>query len=235
MKFDFDRIKIPTGGNLAFQIPTGGEEPEVRTSLVCVLLDHYAANAYWSKRFGQGEKRAPDCSSLDGKTGTALAEATYYDGRPLEWAGASRSCKGCPLNEYGTGLREDGTPSRGKACKNMHRVFPLFLDEHLPYMISLPPSSLGSIREYMKQLVKKGRLYYSVVTKIRLVKDKSHDGIEFSKTAFSRVEDLPPQHVAALKQFIAQIRPAMRAVEIEDEDYAVETETAGQADDSEPF
>src|SRR3989304_6389367 len=72
---EFTVVKIPTGGGIAFEVPTD-EDIETEKELIGVILDHYPARANWPEKFS-GMGQPPECSSLDGKKGTK-----YGDGAP---------------------------------------------------------------------------------------------------------------------------------------------------------
>ena len=100
----FDRVKIPSGGGLAFEVPGEDDEnPESATEIVGVILDHHPVNAYWREKFAGGNEQ-PDCSSFDGKQGVDRE------------TGEIKDCASCPYNQF-------GSDDKGKACKNVHRVF----------------------------------------------------------------------------------------------------------------
>ena len=47
----FDRVKIPSGGGLAFELPGEDEDDtESATELVGVILYHHPVNAYWKEK-----------------------------------------------------------------------------------------------------------------------------------------------------------------------------------------
>ena len=84
----FDRVKIPSGGGLAFEIPGDDpENPDVAKELIGVIVDHHLINAFWQDKYSGGNT-PPECSSMEGKVGT---------GNP------GGSCKLCPLNQFGSG------------------------------------------------------------------------------------------------------------------------------------
>jgi len=89
------RIKMPSGGALAFEVQ-GEDDDDVEyvKELQGVILFTHRVNGYWSKALGDGESgAAPDCSSMDGKTGvnTATGECIKPCGTwacpPWAWPG----------------------------------------------------------------------------------------------------------------------------------------------------
>lgn len=195
---DFDRIRIPSGGGLAFELP--GDEPdnpELVKEIVGVIVDHYPINAYWRDKYA-GQNNPPDCSSLDGKVGT---------GGVL--------CKTCPNNQFGSG--DDGS---GKACKNMRRIYILTEHNAFPYLLTLPPTSIRPFSDYLaKRVIGKGLRSYGVVTKITLRKAVSKSGITYSQAAFSLVGVLSPEQTAQMAQQAAKWKQVTRAVAIQNDEY----------------
>ena len=52
----FDRVKIPSGGGIAFELPGEDEDDaESATELVGVILFHHPVNAYWKEKFAGKE------------------------------------------------------------------------------------------------------------------------------------------------------------------------------------
>src|SRR5690606_23660519 len=125
LELTFDRVKIPSGGGLAFEIPIDDDEVDTAKEIVGVIVDHHRVNAYWPAAFS-GQGQPPACSSMDGKTGVAPPDSE------VAWAGREQSCATCPLNQWGSD--ENGS---GKACKNMVRLYILREGEAFPLMLTL--------------------------------------------------------------------------------------------------
>ena len=200
----FDKVKIPSGGGLAFEVPGEDDEnPETATEIIGVILYHYPVNAYWKEAYGRNNN-PPDCSSLDGKKGV------------VSESGEVRDCTTCPYNQYGSG--DNGS---GKACKNNHRCYILRENSPIPLLLTLPPTSLKSLRDFIgKKLLLKNLRTKDVIVKISLKKDKSADGIPYSKAVFSLVDKLTAEMAVQLK--------AMAQPDISD-DYAEKPASAGTA------
>ena len=70
LQMSFQRIKIPAGGNLVFEIPTDDpDNPNYEKTIDGVLIFHHDANAYWPEGSEYDENTAPLCSSVNGKQG----------------------------------------------------------------------------------------------------------------------------------------------------------------------
>lgn len=127
LQMSFQRVKIPTGGALQFELP--GEDPDhpdYAPTLTGVILFNHSSNAYWPAGSEYGDDTNPICSSVDGKMG-------YGD--------PGGSCADCALNEFGT----DG---KGKACKNMRQLYLLRSGDFLPLQLTLSPTSIKPYKEF---------------------------------------------------------------------------------------
>ncbi len=199
----FDRVKIPSGGGISFELPGEDEgSPEAAQELVGVIIHHHPVNAYWAEKFA-GSNEQPDCSSMDGKQGMARD------------TGELRNCAGCPYNKFGS----DGL---GKACKNVHRVYILQEGNPVPLILSLPPTSLKPMRDYIgKQILLKGMRCYDAVTKITLKKEKNAGGIIYSRAVFAFVGKLPEAQRAAAMEMAALVKRSDKELGVDDADYNI--------------
>lgn len=65
----FERIKIPAGGGLAYEVP--GDDPESHDSakeFKAVILYHHPISCYYKEEY-TGGNNPPDCGSMDGRVG----------------------------------------------------------------------------------------------------------------------------------------------------------------------
>lgn len=207
----FDRVKIPSGGGLAFEVPGEDENTtDVAKELVGVILYHHPVNAYWEQKF-QGGNEAPDCSSIDGKEGV------------VRETGEIKNCADCPFNKFA----EDGS---GKPCKNIHRVYFLREGNPIPIILSLPPTSLKYMRDYIgKRILLKGMRCYDAITKITLQKEKSKGGIDYSRAVFTFVGKLSDTQKEEVKAMAEQLKERESNMEVGGDDY--NTAPSGNADD----
>lgn len=196
------RAKIPSGGGKAFDIETGDASSDVSvTSFAGVIVYDHSANAYFGEQ--DMSNTPPICSSLDGVIGFNTA------------CGKSIACKGCPLNEYGTAKN-----GRGKACKNMRRLYIMTEGLPLPVILTLPPTSLTSFANYrLSSLAAKKLKPNEVVTEFSIEVDTNEDGIKYSKVLFNRLGKLSPEQAEIARYFSGCLEAAAKAIDVEGEDY----------------
>lgn len=182
LQMSFQRIKIPSGGNLVFEIPTDDpENPNYEKTIEGVLIFHHDANAYWPEGSEYDENTAPLCSSLDGKQGI---------GEP------GGHCAMCAMNQYGT-----ASEGRGKACKNMRMLYLLQSGECVPIQIFLPPTSLKPFKNFINQaFLLRRRPSYGSVIQIGLRKENT-GGNDYSVATFRLVENFEGEQLAQIRSY----------------------------------
>ena len=88
LEFTLDRVKLPTGGGTAFEIPSDeGEESEMAKDITGVIVYNHPAYAYYRDKY-TGGSNPPDCGSFDGVTGIGTPGGV---------------CAKCPYNRFGSG------------------------------------------------------------------------------------------------------------------------------------
>lgn len=199
---DLDRVKVPTGGGTAWEIPNIEGDTDVSKTIQGVILDVAPRRAYWNTKF-DGSNDPPDCYSNDGEFGI---------GDP------GGDCASCPFNQYGTAVSDSGEPGEGKACGERRLLFVLPEDSIIPIVLSVPPSSINDVKKYRVRLLRGQKRINSVVTSITLEKDKNKTGIEFSRVKFTSVADLDPQAAARMREYASAISGAVAATNIDRED-----------------
>jgi len=166
--FSLERIKVPSGGSKTWTVPALSGEIET-PNLEGIIIHNTIMRQYYESDFAGGGA-PPDCYSRDGVTGV---------GNP------GGACDKCPLAQY-------GSANNGKtACKMRRLFFVLLQDSMLPVLLNAPPSSLKEARTYLMKLSSMGKIFYKVITRFVLNKEKSSDGIDYSKLSFQYVSDAP--------------------------------------------
>lgn len=200
--FKFEKIKMPSGGGIAFTvIDEEGEEQPVK-ELRGVILDKYPFKAWYAKGFdekGPDDDNFPDCFSNDNIHGSGCPEY----GIPPE-----QLCERCRYGQWGSS-RKGG---RGKDCSDKIRVHILMEGEAFPKCIDAPPTSLSNFKDYVKRLSNKMKPFYGVVTSLKLEKAKSDGGIDYSKVVFAKVADLTKEERRAVKGYMQTLLPSMRQI-----------------------
>lgn len=188
MDLRFDRIKIPSGGGLVFEMPSDNpENPDILKEFKAVIVYHHIMGSYYSEKFNGGNQ-LPECSSIDGKIGTDHK------------TGEIKDCLECPYNVYGSG--ENG----GKACKKKRRIFLLREKELLPTILNIPTASLIDFNSYIQRLMKKGKKSCCVVTKFSLKKSKNKKGVIYSRVVCCIDRDLNQKEQQSIISMAKQIK-----------------------------
>lgn len=198
---DLERIKIPSGGGIAWEVPTL-EGVEAQTTFDGVIIWHRQGRVYWSQEIGAGAGTPPDCSSDDCVTGR---------GDP------GGACAVCPMAEFGTARAGEG---RGQACKQIWQLFVLRPQDRIPVCVSAPPSSLRAVKQYMLKLVNVGKPYYSVLTRFKLAKAQNKDGIAYAQMLLECAAQLSDDQATFFADLSSSLQPLLRRHEVGAEDYA---------------
>jgi hypothetical protein len=175
-----------------------------------IILDTNRINAWWERSFDEtGGGTPPDCFSMNG------IDCDQNSAMPQ-----SKLCRDCPKNKFGSDVRSGGEVGRGKACKNMKRVHIILSGELLPHRMTLPPSSLKAIDDYISRLTSKGLPYQLVYTTFKLKEAKNKEGIKYSEIKPDRgILITDPEKAAMLKKLLTEFKPVMRGQEIISEEY----------------
>jgi hypothetical protein len=196
----FERVKIPAGGGLAYELPSEDpENPDTEKEFSAVILYHHPINSYYKEKFN-GSNNPPDCASIDGKIGVESE------------TGECKDCKSCPLAKFGSG--ENG----GMACKQKRRMYLIREGEMLPMIMTLPTGSLGEFTKYVTRLVTKGMKANHVVTKFTLKRAQNSTGINYSQVVCSVERVLSPEekkNVAAMSEQVKFIAGSVSVAETE--------------------
>jgi hypothetical protein len=171
--FDLDKIKVPAGGGLSWEIPTIGK-PISTQEITGVIVYYRNTRAYWDSDYN-GEKTPPTCSSDNAKTGI---------GDP------GGNCVTCPLSKFGSSQNPKSPDSQ--ACKAIILLFVMVPGKSLPFVIPVPPTSTGIIKKHFLRMANEDIPYYRAIQSLSLTKVKQSKGaIEYSQIVPQVVEILP--------------------------------------------
>jgi hypothetical protein len=185
LQLTFDRVKIPSGGATAFELPGDSEDDtEMVKEIKGIILYHHLAYAYYKEKY-TGGSNPPDCGSFDGVNGTGIPGG---------------ACADCPYNRFGSG------EGQAKACKNRRMLYILMENELFPVTLSLPTGSLKEFTRYVKRQLSKGRKLSRIVTRVSLKKASSASGIAYSQAVFSFDRMLTKDEVENVSPLIVQVK-----------------------------
>ena len=200
LQLSFQRVKIPAGGALQFEIPGDDpENPDYTKYIEGVILHSHQTGAYWPEGSEYDDSVTPLCSSVDGKIGC---------GTP------GGSCALCELNQYGTATDSKGNQAKGKACKNMRHLYILRDGEYMPILLALPPTSLRPYSDFINAcFVTRRRPTYASVVQIGL---KRIEGANtYSVATFKKVCDFTGEELAKVKAYATGFREQIKGMLVE--------------------
>ena len=196
----FERIKIPSGGGISFEVPGDDpENPDTVKEFKAVILYHHPINCYYKEEY-TGGNNPPDCGSMDGHVGIDAE------------SGEVKNCAECPFNKFGSGK------NGAKACKQKRRIYLLREGEALPTLLSLPTGSLAAFSRYIMNLLGKGKKSNAVVTQFSLKKAQNSGGINYSQAVFALNRSLTPEEMTNVNRMTEQVKAlANRVVALDEE------------------
>jgi hypothetical protein len=193
-EFDLDRVKVPSGGGITWEVPTL-DGLTTTPDLGGIIIWYRDVRSYWKQSFDEGGGQPPDCSSADAHTGI---------GDP------GGACATCPMSQFGSANK-----GRGQACTQSRQLFILRQGSVIPILLSAPPTSLKNIRNYMMRLSGNLVHYYGVVTNLTLVKDKNNEGIEYGKIVPHAVSMLPEDQLEVIKDLRRSMMGGLQTLDVE--------------------
>jgi len=197
-EFDLPRIKTMSGAAL-WLIPTleGDETTPIIEGVVVLARD---TRSYFPTK--EGGNQPPLCSSLDGISGKSNDPKL------------GGTCATCPMAQFGS--VQDGT--NGQACKQSKQLFMLRGTSMFLEVVSLPPTSLKAIRQFLLKLTTQGIQHYQAIIRIELEKAQNAQGKIYGKAVFKFVRRLNEQEAARAAEFRAlamsisdRVSPAVEA------------------------
>lgn len=196
---DLQKIKMPAGGSLAWELLDENGEEVAEKSFDAVIVAAQDTRVYYEKKYSGGNE-PPSCVSLDMVHGIPDDEAPES---------ITRECATCPMNQWGSAIDEAGNPTAGKACKERKQMLLFRPHDLMPVLLSAPTSSVKSVQSYIRRLPSQGTLYWGVVTRFTLSKQKNKGGIVYSQIECSPVRALTEEEVKAVRALRAQFVPAI--------------------------
>jgi len=202
--FDLDRISIPDGKSDFWTVPTleGTAAVEEISGVVVHFRD---MRAWWPDADPSG--KPPSCRADDGETGIGdrTSAEQYKDEDEVQ-----HDCSKCAYSKW----ESDPKGGRGQWCKQVRAVF--IVPEHmfLPMVLFLPPTSLKAMERYFLRLGAYGVPFNSMVTGIKLVKEKNAEGQAFNRAEPYRLRKLSAEEREKFRSYTEAIAPAFDSVKI---------------------
>lgn len=200
-------IKIPSGGGLAYEVQGEDEDDlEYIKEIKGVIVFTHRMNAYWPGEYGGGDDstKIPVCSSMDGKTGVVTDTGEVCE------------CDRCPYNAYGS----DSRGGKGKACKNMRRVYLVMDNDPNLYLLTVPPTSIKDVNKQLAKIIAGGTPYTGMVISFKLEKATNANGVVYSKVTVSKAGLLPPAIATQAKELRRKAKEQYTSMAITLGDYA---------------
>ena len=205
--FDLQRIRMPAAGGKMWSVPTPSGDA-TRPNIEGIVVVFQACRGWWPGAYGGN--RPPQCTSPDRRTGF---------GNP------GGDCGRCLHAQWGTAVNQVGEATRGQACKSIVRLFVVTEGIILPYMLSLPPTSLRGFRAYLVKRTMVPESYRAVVTRIGLETDTNDAGNKYSRATFERVGALDGEAAARIEEYVRSIEPLL-TVPVTAGDYVTDDEAS---------
>lgn len=203
-RFDLESIKVPGSGGKTWQIETleGSEAVPAITGVIVTWRDN---RGYWKESFARsGGGTPPDCQSDD---------AIWGIGDP------GGDCATCRFAQFGSAVREDGTPGAGQACKLVRLLFVLQEKSLLPAVITCPPGSLKLVRSYFRRLTSEAIPYHHVLTRFTLENDRSETNILYSQINPTLAGRLSEEEIAKVAEYMKLLQPSLNTVRAMGDDF----------------
>ena len=202
---DIQRLKIPAGGGLAWEVPTVTGEDIVK-DLECVVLAFNDHRVYYEGEY-DGSNNPPNCSSKNLHTGRWV---TNYDPEAQDdFEYELRDCFHCPMNRWGSAAK-----GRGKACSERRLMLVLTPGRALPFLIDIPSGSIAPVRQYFNQLTGESKVFFELVTNLKLERAESGGKIVYSQVRPFFVRDLNDEEMVGAMDMREALLPTL-AVEVE--------------------
>jgi hypothetical protein len=197
---DLIRVKTPSGGQQAWEI-SGPSGPEYVRELSGVVVYSGRRRILWgSKAIGSGER--PVCSSDDCVNGEiredGVPDELLEAGMP---GGKDGKCSGCPFNEWGSAVHDDGRQGKGKRCQEREIVFFLPENSILPLKMEVSTGSLSVWDKFRKQLSQVPATLRNSFIRLTLKKEESSTGVGYSQIVPEFVGKLSPDAVKGLDEY----------------------------------
>lgn len=201
-RFPYPRISIRAG---RFRLVDEGVETPVGISMDTVIVgaNPNVSKIFYAKAYDpNATDMRPDCFSNDG----VRPDPSVQD--PV-----SKSCKTCPNNELGSKITPSGAKS--KLCNDQrHLCVVSALDPKTLYALTIPVSSMKSLREYIQNLKSHMLEPEEVVTELSFDETTSYPRVQFSQKVDPHGNPmfLSPEGLLAVEAVIKQKATSIKEI-----------------------
>lgn len=195
---DLRKIKVPSGEATSWMVTDLSGETEAIKTLEGVIVHSSRQRAYWPQKTITGEP--PTCSA----NGLCKIGVGDPGGR----------CNDCPMDAYGTALKDNGERGRGKACKESRFVFLIRPGELLPDVVVIPGGSLANMKKYLLQLSARGAPFWSVLTGLGLSQETNKDGKKYSQVRPIKLATLNEETATQILAYAQTLQTIFAKVEV---------------------
>lgn len=196
-----DKVKVPSGGSLTWEVPSLDGEDQPTKDLIGVIVGQRDIRSYFATEY-DGSNNPPECASNDGVTGVPLSDSAE---------GYGGACDECPMSKWGSGKE-----GRGQACSQRKLLLMLQPDSMLPIVVNVPPTSVNEVNRYFLRLTTKKAPHFQVVTNLKLAKAKSGGGIEYAKIAPGFVRLLDKDEAESAKAMYQSLNSVFARVALDE-------------------
>ncbi len=203
---DMETVKAPTRGATHWSIPSASGTKESE-ALEGIILYHRDMRSYFEGEYDPQTPTMPVCWSVGGEVGYGVPGGY---------------CSSCALARF----REDGGKSRPPLCKFRKELYIVTPERMLPMRVSITATSAGEIRKYFATLLAERKFFYTVVTRLEAVRDKSNNGMPCTRIKPTQVATVPAEQIPAVRAFAELLSNLMttRQEEVETESVTIPDE-----------
>ncbi len=195
LRLNFQRVKIPSGGQVQFELPGDDpDNPDYAKFLDGVIVYSHNSNAYWPDGDDYDDNTPPACQSTDGKLGYGTPGGI---------------CADCPMNRFGSDRKGTG---KGKACKNMRVLYLLRSGDYMPIKLSLSPTSIKPYTDFVNAaFISRRRGVCGSVVRIGL-KKKNNGKDDYSVATFQRLYDFTGEELSRARAYANNFRQQVEMI-----------------------
>jgi hypothetical protein len=215
----YPKIKLLHQDTAAFQFV---EEDVLVKSFKAIIIAVEPSRVWWRSKLGSGEDGSggmPQCFSRN----LIMPDAQAEDRQ-------APRCAECSQNAWGSDIKQDGSPGRGKSCKEIRRVFVLPENHMSPHWLAIPPSSLRALSSFIISVVDKGfKKPQEVVCSFSAKTQENKDGVSFSELSLALGERVPETVLAMIAMMKKNIEKVLEtAAPVSQDDYSGKEAVPGE-------